>query len=61
MSLKEIEEEIKRTIPHVKCALCFESLDNLVRGGRLSTTACQGGMFRYKTSVRSKRSESLSY
>lgn len=45
VSLKEIEEEIKKAIPHVKCALSFESLDNLVRGGRLSKTAgLIGGM-----------------
>lgn len=33
-----IEEEINRTIPHVKSALAFECLDNLVKGGRLSKT-----------------------
>jgi DegV family protein with EDD domain len=36
--LNFIEEEINRTIPHVKSALAFESLDNLVKGGRLSKT-----------------------
>lgn len=35
----EIEEEIKNTISKVKCTLNFESLENLVRGGRLSKTA----------------------
>lgn len=45
LSIKEIEEEIKKAIPHVKSAICFESLDNLVRGGRLSKTAgLIGGM-----------------
>jgi DegV family protein with EDD domain len=39
VSLKEIEEKLKLTIPHIKSALGFESLDNLVRGGRLSKTA----------------------
>lgn len=45
MPLKAIEEEIKKAVPHVKCVLAFESLDNLVRGGRLSKTAgLIGGM-----------------
>lgn len=35
----EIEEKIKRIIPKVKSSLSFESLENLVRGGRLSKTA----------------------
>lgn len=35
-SLKEIEREILNTIPHVKSALAFNKLDNLVKGGRLS-------------------------
>lgn len=35
----EIEEKIKETIPHVKSALAFDSLNNLVKGGRLSKTA----------------------
>lgn len=38
-SIFEIEEKIKETIPHIKSALAFDSLDNLVRGGRLSKTA----------------------
>jgi DegV family protein with EDD domain len=38
-SIKEIEQEILKTIPHVKSALAFESLENLVKGGRLSKTA----------------------
>lgn len=37
--VKEIEDEIKKLIPHVKSVLAFESLDNLVKGGRLSKTA----------------------
>jgi DegV family protein with EDD domain len=36
---KEIECEIKTLIPHIKSVLAFESLDNLVKGGRLSKTA----------------------
>ncbi len=36
---KEIEQEIISTIPHVKSALAFESLENLVKGGRLSKAA----------------------
>lgn len=35
----EIEEKIKILIPKVKSSLSFESLENLVRGGRLSKTA----------------------
>lgn len=35
-SIFEIEEKIKNIIPKVKSSLVFESLDNLVRGGRLS-------------------------
>lgn len=35
----EIEEKIKSIIPKVKSSLSFESLENLVRGGRLSKTA----------------------
>lgn len=38
-SLEEIEKEILAAIPKVKCTLNFESLENLVRGGRLSKTA----------------------
>ena len=35
----EIEEKIKNLIPKVKSSLSYESLENLVRGGRLSKTA----------------------
>lgn len=35
----EIEEKIKNIIPKVKSSLSFESLENLVRGGRLSKAA----------------------
>ncbi|SKA73085.1 EDD domain protein, DegV family [Clostridium sp. USBA 49] len=38
-TIKEIEEKIIEIIPHVKSALAFESLENLVKGGRLSKTA----------------------
>ena len=38
-SIFEIEEKIKNIIPKVKSSLSFESLENLVRGGRLSKTA----------------------
>lgn len=34
----EIEEKIKEIIPHIKSAIAFDSLDNLVKGGRLSKT-----------------------
>ena len=39
LGIKEIEEEILKAIPKVKSSLNFESLENLVRGGRLSKTA----------------------
>lgn len=38
-SIKEVEEEILKTRDKVKCTLNFESLDNLVRGGRLPKVA----------------------
>ena len=34
----EIEERIKEIIPHIKSAIAFDRLDNLVKGGRLSKT-----------------------
>lgn len=37
-SIFDIEEKIKNIIPKVKSSLSFESLENLVRGGRLSKT-----------------------
>lgn len=45
LSAKEIEDNIIRTIPHVKSAYAFTSLDNLVKGGRLSKTAATIGGF----------------
>lgn len=39
----EIEEKIKSIIPKVKSSLSFESLENLVRGGRLSKAAAAIG------------------
>jgi len=39
LDIKKIENEINRAIPHVKSCLSFESLDHLVKGGRLSKTA----------------------
>ncbi|MGY0373052.1 DegV family protein [Clostridium sp. JNZ J1-5] len=38
-TLKKIEEKVKELIPHIKTAYAFASLDNLVKGGRLSKTA----------------------
>ena len=38
-TIEQIEEEILASRSKVKCTLNFESLDNLVRGGRLSKTA----------------------
>lgn len=39
LSSKEIKVEIEKMIPKMNASLCFESLDNLVRGGRISKTA----------------------
>lgn len=39
MEVEEIIKEIKRAKPHVKSMLSFNSLDHLVKGGRLSKTA----------------------
>jgi len=45
----QIEEKIKETIPHIKSALAFDSLDNLVKGGRLSkTVGAIGGLLDIK-------------
>lgn len=35
LDAKAIEEEVRRAIPHVKSALAFGNLENLVKGGRL--------------------------
>lgn len=43
MNAIEIEDNIRSTIPHVKSAYAFTSLDNLVKGGRLSKTAATIG------------------
>lgn len=39
LSTEEIKVEIEKMIPKMNASLCFESLDNLVRGGRISKTA----------------------
>ncbi len=39
LSMEEIAKGIKETIPHIKSVLAFETLDYLVKGGRLSKTA----------------------
>jgi DegV family protein with EDD domain len=39
LDINQIYAEIQNLIPHVKSALAFSSLDNLVKGGRLSKTA----------------------
>lgn len=38
-SIKQIEQEILDTIPKCQASLAFESLDNLVKGGRISKAA----------------------
>jgi DegV family protein with EDD domain len=48
-SIQDIQNELTRAIPHVKSAIGFESLENLVKGGRLSKTAgIIGGMLGIK-------------
>ena len=39
LNINEIEAKILKAIPHVKSALAFETLENLVKGGRISKTA----------------------
>lgn len=39
LEINEIYEEIIKLVPHVKSSIVFNSLDNLVKGGRLSKTA----------------------
>lgn len=39
LGIDEIAEEIENFKPHVKSAFAFETLDNLVKGGRISKTA----------------------
>ena len=39
LNINEIEAEILTAIPHVKSALAFETLENLVKGGRISKTS----------------------
>lgn len=57
-NFKAIEEEILNAIPHVKSALAFESLDNLVKGGRLSKTAgVIGGLLNIKPIITIKNGE----
>jgi DegV family protein with EDD domain len=57
-SAEEIEREVIAAIPHVKSALAFESLDNLVRGGRLSKTAgVIGGLLNIKPILAVKEGE----
>lgn len=39
LSAEEIKVEIEKMLSKMQASLCFESLDNLVRGGRISKTA----------------------
>jgi DegV family protein with EDD domain len=39
LKVEEIKEELLKIIPKMNASLCFESLENLVRGGRISKTA----------------------
>lgn len=39
MKIEDIAKEVELSIPKVKSSLSFESLENLVKGGRLSKTA----------------------
>ena len=44
-NISQIEEKVKEAIPHIKSAIAFDSLDNLVKGGRLSKTVGAIGGF----------------
>ena len=51
-SVEEIVEGVKKVMPHVKSTLNFQSLDNLVKGGRLSkTTGFVGGLLGIKLNL----------
>lgn len=51
-SVDEIVEGVKQTMSHVKSTLNFQSLDNLVKGGRLSkTTGFVGGLLGIKLNL----------
>ncbi|EJO5347984.1 DegV family protein [Clostridium botulinum] len=39
LSMEQIVNGVKETMPHIKSVLAFETLDYLVKGGRLSKTA----------------------
>lgn len=39
LKAEEIKEELLKMIPKMNASVCFESLENLVRGGRISKTA----------------------
>lgn len=39
LDIQEIQKKIMETIPHVKSVLAFPTLDNLIKGGRLSKTS----------------------
>lgn len=39
LTIREIEREIISAVPHVKSILAFDTLENLVKGGRISKTA----------------------
>lgn len=39
IEIEEIEKRIREAIPHVKSVLAFPTLDNLIKGGRLSKTS----------------------
>jgi DegV family protein with EDD domain len=57
-SLKEIQQEILKTIPHVKSTLAFENLENLVKGGRLSKAAgVIGGLLGIRPIIEIKNGE----
>jgi DegV family protein with EDD domain len=57
-NILEIEEKIKEIIPHIKSAIAFDSLDNLVKGGRLSKTAgAIGGILGIKLILTIKNGE----
>jgi DegV family protein with EDD domain len=58
--IEYIETEIKNMIPHVKSTLEFNSLENLVKGGRLSKTAgIIGNILGIKVIIKAKDGEMI--
>ena len=55
MNIEEIVEELEKVKGSIDSSISFESLDNLVRGGRLPKAVSVVTGLRNKTYLRSKR------